>query len=222
MKISCSYQIKEKFTNEILKWYKKNKTTYPWRNNPTPYRVLITEMLLRKTTRNQVALLFPSFFRRFPSLNLLAKARRKEIEEIITPLGMEKIRSRLLREVSKIIIKEYKGRIPKSREVLLALPGVGDYTADAVMLLARNERVPLVDTNSKRIVERVFTGNSNSERIGKPLHDFVEYLLPQKKYVEFNLALLDFANTVCLARNPKCKFCPVKGICNYYKSHVYK
>lgn len=222
MELSCSAEKKKKFSKQILKWYSSNKSSYPWRIKPSPYRILITEMLLRKTTRNQVAGLFTKFFRNFPTLNKLASARRKEIEKVIMPLGMEKVRSRLLQDISRVIIEDYKGKIPKTKGELLELPGIGDYTANAVLLFTNREKVALVDTNAKRIVERVFASNRNSElRVGESLRSFVTCLLPQKKYLEFNLAILDFANSVCLPRNPKCKSCPVKSLCNYYQSYGY-
>ena len=209
-------------TKNLLKWYTKNKKSYPWRSRKTsPYQILVTEILLRKTTRSQVKGIFPIFFKKFPSIRKLSYARTSEIEKVITPLGMEKVRSKLLKKISKIIIKEHSGRIPLKKDELCLLPGVGRYITNAVLLLAKKERVPLVDVNAKRIVERIFEGESNNmERITKHTYDLVESLLPKKKFVEFNLTLLDFATAVCLPRNPKCSECPVKKSCMYYRNKI--
>lgn len=220
-KSDLSY-VKERnsLTKRILKWYDINKASYPWRSNCTPYQILITEMLLRKTTRNQVKKLFPLFFRKFPSITKLATANKKEVEEVIRPLGMEKIRSKLLVEVAKTVVKKHNGKVPNDKIDLLSLPGVGEYIANAVLLLSRGEKVALVDTNSKRIVERLFLGNSEpKKRVNREISEQVFFLVPEKRFVDFNLALLDFATSVCLPRNPKCPSCPLKKYCAYYKNH---
>jgi len=220
-KSDLSY-VKERnsLTKRILKWYDINKASYPWRSNCTPYQILITEMLLRKTTRNQVKGLFPVFFSKFPSVTKLATANKKEVEKVIRPLGMEKIRSKLLVEVAKTIVKKHNGRVPTNKTALLDLPGVGEYIANAVLLLSQGEKVALVDTNSKRIVERLFLGNSEpKKRVNREISEQVFFLVPEKRFVDFNLALLDFATSVCLPRNPKCPSCPLKKYCAYYKNH---
>ncbi len=220
-KSDLSY-VKERnsLTKRILKWYDSNKASYPWRNNCTPYQILITEMLLRKTTRNQVKKLFPVFFRKFPSVTKLATANKKEVEKVIRPLGMEKMRSKLLVEVAKTIVKKHNGKVPNDKIDLLSLPGVGEYIANAVLLLSRGEKVALVDTNSKRIVERLFLGDHEPQkRVNKEVSDQVFFLVPEKRFVDFNLALLDFASSICLPRKPKCPSCTLKKSCAYYKNH---
>lgn len=220
-KSDLSY-VKERssLTKRILKWYDSNKASYPWRGNCTPYQILITEMLLRKTTRGQVKELFPVFFRKFPSVTKLATANKKEVEKVIRPLGMEKIRSKLLVEVAKTIVKKHNGMVPNDKTSLLNLPGVGEYIANAVLLLSMGEKVALVDTNSKRIVERLFLGDHEPQkRVNKEVSDQVFFLVPEKRFVDFNLALLDFASSVCLPRKPKCPSCTLKKSCAYYKNH---
>jgi len=209
---------KRKFVTKILSWYDIHKSSFPWRKTRDPYRVLVSEILLRKTTRKQVNSIYKTFFKKFPTIRRLSLASKEELEEVITPLGMEKIRAKLLLEMATDINELHNGRIPLNTGSLLDLPGVGRYISNAVMLFMKNERVPLVDTNSMRVVERVFDGsNSKNHRINNIIENFISNLLPQKRYLDFNLALLDFASKVCLSRNPRCDICPVQLVCSYYK-----
>jgi len=189
---------KRKISYQLLKWYDKNKRSYPWRSSKiNSYKILVTEILLRKTTREQVKNIFPIFFKKFPSVRSLSLAKKRDIEKVITPLGMERMRSKLLKEVSRMIVEEHSGRVPLNKSDLLTLPGVGDYIANATLLFAKKEKVSLVDTNAKRVVERIFYGSENDIRINKQTYALVDSLLPQKRFVEFNLSLLDFAALVC-------------------------
>jgi len=211
---------KNEFVKEVLRWYNHNRKSYPWRLTKNPYKILTTEMLLRKTTRMQVKRVFPIFFKKFPTVKSLAHAEQKEIEKIVTSLGMERTRSKLLLDVAKTISKTYHGTVPTRKEDLLNLPGVGEYTASAVLLLTKSEKHPLVDTNSKRVIERIFIGEKTSRRVDRETRDFVSLLLPEKQFVEFNLAILDFAASVCTSRNPRCGTCPLTKICLYYRNNT--
>ena len=218
--VECSQKKKHYIAYKILRWYDKNRMSYPWRSGRiSPYRILVTEVLLRKTTREQVRHVYQSFFKQFPSARALHMSKNQEVERAITQLGMEKVRVKILKKLAEILVKRYSGRVPLSRNALLSLPGVGEYTANAVLLFAKGEKLPLVDTNSKRIVERVFLGKSFPEnRVSDQLSRFVHFLLPDKRYVDFNVALLDFASLVCLPRNPRCHSCTLRTICGYYQT----
>lgn len=207
---------KKEFVKQVLSWYDIHKASFPWRTTKNPYRVLVTEMLLRKTTRKQVRSLYPVFFERFPNVKVLASADVSTIKKIITPLGMEKIRSKLLHEMAEKITSYYSSEVPLEKKQLMELPGVGSYISNAVMLLIGKKRVPLVDTNSMRIVERVFNGNDRtSTRATVEKEKFISDLLPRKRFIDFNLAMLDFASEVCIPRTPKCGSCPLKTLCVY-------
>jgi len=139
--LKTSPNSKIKTSQQLLKWYNSNKKQYPWRvAKVTPYRILVTEILLRKTTRNQVRDIFPIFFKKFPSLKKLSASQSREIKKVIKPLGMEKIRSKLLKKLSQIIIKKHGGRVPLNKTDLLDLPGVGEYIANAVLLFIKKRK----------------------------------------------------------------------------------
>jgi len=205
------------FAKKLLIWHKKNALKFPWRETKDPYKILLAEILLRKTTRSQVKELFEELIKRYPNSEKLASAEIKELEKIIEPLGMQRKRALLLIKLAKTIVENYQGSVPEDRNELLKLPGVGPYSANAVLCLAYGKQLPLVDTNVIRVVERVFQIKSRKARARTDpmVWSFVEKLIPKGKAREFNLAILDFANLVCAPRNPKCRTCPLKEICLY-------
>jgi A/G-specific adenine glycosylase len=212
-------KVKKIFVNSLLMWYRKNSLSFPWRKTKDPYKILIAEILLRKTTRNQVKRIYEKFIKLYPNPYKLASSDVKTLENVLSPLGMQKQRARMLKRLAKEIVKIWKGEISKKREELLKLPGVGPYTANAVVCLAYGEDVPLVDTNVIRVISRVFGIKSKKRRIrNDPLiWSFVENLIPKGRGRDFNLALIDFANQICTHKSPRCNICPLKVICLHQK-----
>jgi len=208
-----------KFVEGILKWYKHNKRDYLfWRNTKNPYYILVSEMMLQKTTVKQVQDLIHKFIERFPTPKDLAEASVKEIEGLITPLGMEHKRAVRYKKWAIIVVEKHGGQIPDSEKDLISLPGVGKYIANSVLCLGFGKDVPLLDTNIVRILERVFGIKSSKARAraDKKLWDFVRNITPPGKSRDVNLALLDLGALVCTAKNPKCQICPVNEICTAY------
>lgn len=206
------------FVSHILSWNEKAACSFPWRTTNDPYKILVSEMLLRKTTRHQVAEVFQIFFERFPTFLDLAKARASAIERVIRPLGMEHKRSFLLKNAAEEVMRKYEGRLPMKKEELLTLPGVGEYTANAVLCLSEGLALPLLDRNVARVLRRVFSLETTSLRIDhdEQLWLFSKTLLPDGRAREFNLAILDFAGLICKARNPECEKCPIRRSCGSY------
>jgi len=178
--------------------------------------------MLRKTTRRQVETVFGKFLKRFPDVRSLSLASVRDIREMIRPLGMEWVRARGLSKIAKVLVVKYQGRIPHDRESLLDLPDVGPYIANAVLCMAYGEQLPLVDTNTIRVVSRAFSIRSEKKRsrADPKIWRVVASLLPSGRARQFNLALLDLAPTICLPRNPKCRDCPVLDLCDYGKRRV--
>jgi len=208
------------FIEGILKWYEHNKRDYLfWRNTKNPYYILVSEMMLQKTTVKQVHNLIRKFIEQFPTPKDLAEASVEEIEELITPLGMEHKRAISYKKWSRMILEKYAGRIPDSEKDLISLPGVGKYMANSVLCLAFGKDVPLLDTNIVRILERVFDIRSDKARArtDKKFWDFVRNITPRGRAREMNLALLDHGALVCTAKNPKHLICPVRDLCTAYK-----
>jgi len=209
--------VKRKFASKLINWHKSQNIDFPWRRTNNAFHVLIAELLLKKTTRNQVNKIYNEIISEFSDPELLAEAKLITLQSKIDHLGMQKKRAKTLIKTANYIINEYQGNIPNTPDELMKLPGVGRYTANAVLCLTYNKTLPLVDTNVVRLIERVFLIKSDRARPrdDPKIWEFVNELLPKRKARYFNLAIIDFANKICLARKPKCKICPINYLCKY-------
>jgi A/G-specific adenine glycosylase len=208
----------KKFVQRILIWFRSNERIFPWRKTTDPYKILVVEHLLRKTTAKQVSDIYDAFFTAFPDLKTLSEAPKSKISSIIRPLGLQNQRSKSLHQIA--IKLASSGKVPLNEDELMALPGIGQYGADAVRCLAYAEVTPMVDRNVVRVIDRVFSilgpgMNPLSETAAKAVRDFVKRNLLNNNTREFNLALLDFAAKICKAKNPLCSICPQKSLCNW-------
>jgi A/G-specific adenine glycosylase len=198
----------------LLAWYKRHQRDLPWRRARDPYHILVSEIMLQQTQVDRVIPKYREWLRRYPSVNSLARAGAREVREAWYPLGYN-IRPVRLRDIARAAIRRHRGRIPATREELLALPGIGPYTAGAVLSFAYRKDAPILDTNVRRVLRRVFLGDhaTTSDRI---LWALSKALLPRGKAYDFNQALMDFGATVCTARRPRCPGCPLARICASY------
>ena len=209
------------FVKGILSYWDNCRREFPWRHTKDPYKILITETLLRKTTAKQVDALYHDFFNRYPDIDALANADVDELKKILTPLGMENRRSEGLKKLAKSIMEDYGGEIPKDHSHLMSLYGVGRYTAGGVMCLAYKIDSAMVDTNVVRVMERYFGFKSSRKRPRDDpgLWSFVKNLIPKGKCKEFNLGLIDFANEFCSSRKPKCDICSINKQCKFVEEY---
>ena len=202
----------------LLNWRTKNQRVYPWRQTADPYRVLIAEIMLQRTKSDQVAGLYSRFLHKYPNPSALVRADVRDVEEFLLPLGL-KWRARKIWQLGKAITETFSGAVPTEREELLALPGVGDYVAAAVLCFAYGRDVPIIDANVSRVVGRLFNIETSGEaRRDKKLIEkahLVHRHVPSGKSKEFNWALLDFSATRCMQTNPSCPICPLNAICQY-------
>jgi len=207
-----------RFVARLLEWWQKEKIAYPWRAHHDPYKVLIAELLLRKTTAKQVAKIYDKFISIFPNPKALAQAEESIIERILEPLGMHKVRAKLFKKLGATIAYKLGGGIPRNKEELLNLPGVKEYVANAVLCFAYGEDEPLVDTNVIRVLQRVlgFTSSKARPKDDPALWGFVKKLIPKGRAREFNLALIDFAHKMCTSKNPRCSSCILQDLCAYH------
>ena len=214
--------LKRKFGEKLAAWWKINKRWYPWRETKDPFRLLIAELLLRKTSAAQVEKIYEPFLKKYPNAKNLSKASYEELATFLNPLGIEYKRADLLIRLSSEIVSKYNNIVPREREVLLTLPAVGPYAANAVLSLIHGEDVPMVDTNFIRIIERVFGYKSSKSRprCDRSIWDFAQKLTPINNSAWFNLAVLDFGALVCRATNPRCSLCPLKDCCFYIEKII--
>lgn len=206
------------FVNKMLDWFSDNQRDFPWRKTSDPYKILITEHLLRKTTAKQVKNIYEHFFTAFPGFVELFEAPKSKIIDIIRSLGLQNQRAQLLHRISRELV-ELK-EVPRKESKLMNLQGIGQYCSDAARCLAYGEDVPMVDRNTVRVTDRFFSVLSRnesalSEKAAKTIRDFIKTFLPSGNSKAFNLALLDFAALVCRARKPICANCPQSDFCHY-------
>lgn len=208
------------FCELLIKWWEDHKYDFPWRSERDPYRILVAELMLRKTSAKQVARVYPVFAERYPTPQALHEADHRELIQLLRPLGIEYSRARLMKRLAEVLAERYGGRIPTERCELLKLPGVGDYTANAVMCFSFGEDLPAVDANFIRLVSRVFGVRSTKSRArcDPELWEFAGRLVPRGRGREFNYAVLDFARDVCTAGSPKCAVCPLTEMCWQFKN----
>lgn len=177
--------------------------------------------MLQKTDSKKALSVYPSFIKKYPTPKRLAQANSRTLRREIHLLGISD-RARRLKATAKTIERLHSGKVPSDRKQLLNFLGVGDYIANAVLCFAFDEDVPLLDTNVIRVIKRVFSVESSKERArtDKNLWQFAGSLVPQRKAIDYNRGVLDFAATVCTARNPNCQICPIREICDYYLSVI--
>lgn len=210
-----------RFSFAMLDWYEENGRSFPWRDITDPYVILTAEMLLQRTHAEQVAETFPYFIKKYPTVKRLAEAPVEDIKSVIGVLGIS-YRAARLKALAQIVLDKFGGRIPEDREDLLSLPGIGMYATNAVLCFAFGYRVPIVDSTVVRIFERVFGFHSRRKKLAndKELWLLGEKLMPDKRYRDYNYALLDFGALVCTAINPRHGECPITDICLYYLETV--
>lgn len=206
------------FRGKIISWFDKNKRNYPWRETSDPFKVLIAEMMLRRTKADQVKAVYDRLFAEYPDVETMAEAKNENLEQILYPLGL-KWRTPAFGLVAREVKEKYQSRVPEAREELTTLPGVGEYVAGAVLSVAYGKKEWIVDSNIVRLFRRYFGIKTSKEgRRDKHVVEIARVYASGKDPRKANLALLDFAALTCLPRNPRCMLCPLSSTCHYYSS----
>lgn len=194
--------------NSLTAWWENNRRDFPWRNcGLSPYEILVAEIMLQKTRAIKVARVWPKFLKKYPDSLALSKADDGAIFEDIYHLGLQK-KAKELKDLAKKIVVEHAGEIPENRDVLMSLPGVGDYTACAVRNFSMGKDDPIVDANTRRIVSRVW--DVNEREVQYKLKDLICEDVRDRYYM-----LFDFGALVCKALKPDCEDCPISNFCKY-------
>ncbi|MBC50176.1 MAG: A/G-specific adenine glycosylase [Pelagibacteraceae bacterium] len=202
-------------TDNLLSWYNKNKRKLPWRikkNVRNSYYVWISEIMLQQTNVSTVINYYKKFISNWPTIYSLSKAKLDTILFIWQGLGYYN-RAANLHKTAKIICSKYNGKIPSTYETLIQLPGIGEYTANAIMAIAYNKKTIGIDTNISRVVSRLYNLNPNNK---KEITKRIYKLLPINKCSDFMQALMDVGAKICKKKNVDCFICPLKKYCNFY------
>ncbi|MBI2788778.1 MAG: A/G-specific adenine glycosylase [Elusimicrobia bacterium] len=203
---------------DLLAWYARAKRDLPWRKDPTPYRVWVSEIMLQQTTVAAVTPKYEAFLRRFPTLASLASSREDEVLKHWAGLGYYS-RARNLRRAALSVAADHGGEFPSGFDAVLALPGIGRYTAGAILSIAFRKPYPLVDGNVIRVFSRLFglKGRAKDPAFVKTMWPLAERLMPEKDPGDWNQALMELGATVCSPESPSCGACPVSRHCVAFK-----
>ncbi|MBI2946318.1 MAG: DNA-binding protein, partial [Verrucomicrobia bacterium] len=213
---ACAPHLIRQFQKALLQWFSKNRRSFAWRRRRTTYRVLVAELMLRRTQAVQVEPVFRRFLKKFPGAQSLARARPMSIRRELKPLGLE-WRADNVVKLAREIQRRFRVRVPTGKAELLSLPGVGPYVAGAVRCFALSLPEPLIDTNVVRVIGRFFGLRLEGEaRRRKEMINAAAACVPRRRPADYHYALLDFAAAVCTARQPRCGCCPLRVRCDYY------
>jgi len=207
------------FSLKILEWYGQNKRELPWRHNPTPYYVLVSEIMLQQTQVSRVIEKFAEFTARFPTVQDLAKASTSDVIHAWSGMGYNR-RALLLHKFAQEVMEKYAGIIPENPEQLIELPGIGPYAAGSIAAFAFNQPTPAIDVNVRRIYLRFFQGKDQGAPLGKKeerkLYQLVKTTIPPHRSRDLHNALMDFGSVVCMRNNPSCSACLLKSSCQFF------
>jgi A/G-specific adenine glycosylase len=208
------------FRRSLLSWFHKEKRSLPWRRTKDPYRILVSEIMLQQTPVAKVIPYYEKWIRAFPDIESLAEAKIDDVLRMWQGLGYYS-RARNLHRAARLIANEYRGTVPQDYGSLKALPGIGAYTAGAVMSIAFNKRYTVVDTNIKRVMARILCMDLSLSGTDKGLiAAYLEKLISRKEPGNFNQAMMELGALVCRKQNPFCLACPLKDFCRACKKGV--
>jgi len=201
----------------LLSWYDRCGRTLPFRGTKDPYRIWISEIMLQQTRTETVGDYYQRFLEKFPDVFALADSDEQDVLKMWEGLGYYS-RARNLHKAAKIIAADYHGIFPADYEKLLALPGVGEYTAAAIASIAFDLPCPAMDGNLTRVFSRVHGVREDVSQpsIKKKLLALAKNDMPQSRCGDFNQALMDLGATICTPGTPECEKCPLRTLCNAF------
>jgi A/G-specific adenine glycosylase len=204
----------KKFRKAILKWYESNQRRLPWRDDPIPYKVWLSEIMLQQTQVATVVDYFNRFINKFPTIIELANADEQTVLSMWEGLGYYR-RARNLHAAAQKVRDDFGGIFPDDFESVLSLPGVGRYSAGAILSIAGDQKLPILEGNTYRLHARLLALHDDPRSRGSEslLWQFAEDLLPTKKCGAFNQSLMELGSEICKPKKPLCQCCPVIKNC---------
>lgn len=210
---------KQQFRRRLLKWFTHHQRDLPWRKSKNPYRVWVSEVMLQQTQVVTVKDYFKRFIKAFPTVKKLAAADEQQVLRLWEGLGYYR-RARQLHAAAQQIVTEHGGRFPDDVETLQTLPGIGRYTAGAIVSIAYDRRAPILEANTIRLLSRLLAYRDDPTKSAgqRLLWQTAEELLPRKEISQFNQALMELGSLVCTPANPNCTECPVAAHCAAFEA----
>ena len=210
-----------KFQTQLLKWYNREFRDLPWRRTTDPYKIWVSEIMLQQTQVVKVIPYYERFIKTFPNIKTLAQADLAQVLKIWEGLGYY-ARARNLYKASQIILLNWDGQFPRSVADIRSLPGIGEYTAAAIVSIAFAEKLAVVDGNVVRVLARLFQEKENSKSNSgkKRFQNLADILLSHSRPGDFNEAMMELGAVICKPATPSCHLCPVEIFCESYKEQT--
>lgn len=218
-KTDMTNKLSKKIVPALLSWYEYNARILPWRSEPTPYHVWISEIMLQQTRVEAVKPYYDRFLCELPDIEALSKVEDEKLMKLWQGLGYYN-RARNLKTAAITIMNEYDGVMPRDYEKILSLKGIGEYTAGAISSIAYQIPVPAVDGNVLRVISRVEANDEDILKAStkKRVREELLEIMPEDRAGDFNQALMELGATVCLPNGkPLCENCPWDTVCQAYK-----
>ena len=210
----------QQFSNNVLVWFDEHGRKHlPWQQNPTPYRVWVSEIMLQQTQVATAIPFYERFMQRFPDIKTLSAAPLDDVLAHWSGLGYY-ARARNLHKCAQQVVEQHEAELPLVLDELVALPGIGRSTAGAILSLASGQHQPILDGNVKRVLARCFAiaGWPGKKPVLDALWLVSEQVTPATRCGPYNQAMMDIGATVCTRTKPLCHACPVASSCNAYAS----
>ena len=207
------------FAEALLGWFRDNQADLPWRRDPSPYQIWLSEVMLQQTQVETVIPYYLRFIRAFPTIEALAAAPLEDVLKLWEGLGYYS-RARNLQRAARVVVDQHDGELPRDVDGLLALPGIGRYTAGAIASIAFGRAAPVLDGNVIRVFARLLDLDEDVTRSATQtkLWRIAEDWLPAEDAGEYNQALMELGQRVCKPRNPRCGACPIRAHCRAWKA----
>ncbi len=205
---------KRRIRQRALFWFARHARDLPWRRSRDPYRIWVSEVMLQQTQVATVRPYFERFLAEYPTVAQLAAADEEAVLRLWEGLGYYR-RARQLHEAARRVVDRHQGEIPTDAAVLRSLPGVGRYTAGAILSIAHDQRQPIVEANTSRLLCRLLGYRGDPASAGGQgwLWSVAEELLPRRRAGQFNQALMEIGAALCKPRQPRCQACPLSVLC---------
>jgi A/G-specific adenine glycosylase len=208
-----------KARRSLLRWYQRRSRALPWRESRSPYNVWLSEVMLQQTQIETVIPYYLRFLRKFPTVEHLASAPLERVLELWSGLGYYR-RARNLHRAAQELVEKYGGQFPKDMRLVRSLPGVGDYTARAVLSIAYNQPFAVLDGNVARVMARLLAlrGSLPQPEFRRVIEEELDLLLSRRSPGNFNQAMMELGETLCLPHSPRCSRCPLRKWCRGFQS----
>ena len=207
----------EWITKQLLDWYSLNKRDLPWRHTKNPYFIWISEIMLQQTRVEAVKVYYERFIKRLPDITELASIEEDELLKLWEGLGYYS-RVRNMQKCAKILVEKGYDNLPSTYQELIALPGIGRYTAGAILSIAFNQSIPAIDGNVYRIISRFYVLEESISKASSYAYyaTYINRIIPIAYSSDFTQSCMDLGSLICIPKNPRCGECPLKEKCQAF------